>query len=159
MIVMDCQREQSWINRLHQRRRWDRFLAAGCGGAFCLMGLSLAAAPRGEDVHRADANCRICHTADRTALNSNPARARVLLVPNLEATCNRCHGSEGPSHKTGMKATTRVPAELPLDAGGIVTCATCHFMHGESNAFGDFLRIDNRRGKLCLSCHKISELR
>jgi predicted CXXCH cytochrome family protein len=128
-------------------------------GALFLITLTLAAAPRGEDVHRADANCRICHTADRAALSSNPARARTLLLPNLEATCNRCHGSEGPSHKTGMKATTKVPAELPLDPGGTVTCATCHFLHGENNQFGDFLRIDNRRGKLCLSCHKISELR
>src|SRR6266568_3502309 len=159
MRVMDRQREQYWINRRRHRRRWGRLMAAGCAGASFLMGLSPAAAPRGEDVHRADANCRVCHTADRTTLNSNPARARVLLIPNLEATCNRCHGSEGPSHKTGMKATTRVPADLPLDPDGIVGCATCHFMHGENNRFGDFLRIDNRRGKLCLSCHKISELR
>jgi hypothetical protein len=31
-------------------------------------------------------------------------------------------------------------------------------MHGESNTFGDFVRIDNRRGGLCLTCHQLEEL-
>jgi len=156
---MERQRQQLALRLWRHNQRWGRFVAAGTAAACFLIGLSLAAAPRGEDVHRADANCRVCHTADRATLNSNPARASTLLISNLEATCNRCHGSEGPSHKTGMKAAMRVPSDLPLDSHGIVTCATCHFMHGESNRFGDFLRIDNRRGKLCLSCHKISELK
>jgi predicted CXXCH cytochrome family protein len=110
-------------------------------------------------VHRPDANCRTCHTADRAVLSSNPARARTLLVSNLEATCNRCHGDQGPSHKTGMPPARPVPPELPLSGDGKVACATCHFMHGENNRFGDFVRIDNSRGKLCLSCHKLSELK
>ncbi len=58
-----------------------------------------------------------------------------------------------------MPAKTKVPDTLPLSGDGKVACATCHFMHGEDNRFGDFLRIDNRRGKLCLTCHRISELR
>jgi predicted CXXCH cytochrome family protein len=156
---MARQRMQLANNGQRYRRRRGRFLAAGSSGVCFLIGLTLAAAPKGEDVHRAEVNCRICHTADKAALNSDPTRAKSLLLPNLETTCNRCHGAEGPSHKTGMKAAMNVPADLPLGGAGIVTCATCHFMHGESNRFGDFLRIDNRRGKLCLSCHKISELK
>jgi hypothetical protein len=155
---MERQHEE-WRMIPQSGHRRSSLLVLGIMAALSLVTITLAAAPRGEDVHRADANCRVCHTADRATLNGNPARARTLLVPNLEATCNRCHGSEGPSHKTGMRAAMKVPAALPLDPGGIVTCATCHFLHGENNQFGDFLRIDNRRGKLCLSCHKISDLK
>jgi hypothetical protein len=141
-----------------QSRCWLLLL---CVGMFLNAIFPFAASPRarGEDVHRADANCRICHTADRAVLNSNPARARTLLIPDLEAACNRCHGEEGPSHKTGIPAKTNVPAILPLSPDGKITCATCHFMHGEDNRFGAFLRIDNHRGKLCLTCHRMSELR
>lgn len=133
----------------------------GCGCLVLLISLAVAAAPRarGENVHRPDANCGICHTADRATLAANPARARLGLKENLEATCNNCHGSQGPSHKTGIRAAMRVPPELPLSGTGTIACATCHFMHGENNSFGDFLRIDNRRGKLCLSCHKLSDLK
>jgi hypothetical protein len=132
----------------------------GSAAAFLSTILALAAPrPRGENVHRPDANCRTCHTADRAALQASPARARTALIPDLEATCNRCHGDQGPSHKTGMPPKTPVPALLPLAADGKVTCATCHFMHGEDNRFGDFIRIDNHRGKLCLTCHQIRELR
>lgn len=148
-------------SRRRQRsgHRLGSLIVMGAMGALCLIALARAAPPRGPDVHRPGADCRVCHTADRATLNGNPSRARTLLQPNLEATCNKCHGGEGPSHKTGMKAAMKVPAELPLGSGEIVTCATCHFMHGESNQFGDFLRIDNHRGKLCLSCHKLSELK
>lgn len=121
-------------------------------------GVAAARRATGENVHRPDADCRTCHTADAAALKRNPAAARTALAPNLEATCNRCHGAQGPSHKTNIAAKPGVPPNLPLSVDGRITCATCHFMHGENNAFGDFLRLNNRRGGLCLSCHKLSEL-
>jgi len=51
-----------------------------------------------------------------------------------------------------------VPDALPLSVEGLITCATCHFMHGEQAPFRDFVRIENSRGGLCLTCHDLSEL-
>ena len=119
---------------------------------------AFGAKPHGDDVHRSDGDCRACHTADAAALSADRAAAKVALAGDLEARCQRCHGDEGPSHRTGMRPGKSVPADLPLAADGTIGCATCHYMHGENNAFGDFLRRDNRRGGLCLSCHELSEL-
>lgn len=117
-----------------------------------------AAKPHGENVHRPDGDCHACHTADAATLNADKTAARTALAPDLEARCARCHGDEGPSHRTGMRPVKAEPDGLPLAADGTIGCATCHFMHGENNGFGDFLRLDNRRGGLCLSCHQLSEL-
>ena len=115
------------------------------------------AKPHGDDVHRADADCRVCHTADAPALKQDPAAAKAALVADLEHRCAGCH-DEGPSHRTGIRPARAVPPALPLAADGTIGCATCHFIHGENDAFGDFLRLDNRQGALCLSCHQLSEL-
>lgn len=133
-------------------------VAVAAAGVLYVAGTALAKKASGENVHRMDGNCRTCHTADATELNANRSRAMTALQPNLEATCNRCHGAQGPSHKTNVAAKPGVPSILPLSVDGKLTCATCHYMHGENNQYGDFLRIDNRRGKLCLTCHKMSEL-
>ncbi|HEY2386058.1 MAG TPA: cytochrome c3 family protein [Candidatus Binatia bacterium] len=132
-------------------------LAAGC--LVVALAGALAAKPRGENVHRLDGGaCRTCHTEDAPALNADPAKAQTALVPDLEGACMRCHGNEGPSHKTNIPPKRPEPAALPLAADGTIGCATCHWMHGEHNEFGSFLRIDNRQGGLCLSCHQLSEL-
>jgi len=125
--------------------------------ALVLVATTLAAKPKGDDVHRSDAECATCHTADAAALRQNTKAAAADLVPDLEARCAKCH-DEGPSHRTGIKPVRAVPAQLPLAADGTIGCGTCHFMHGEKNDFGDFLRLDNRQGGLCLSCHQLSEL-
>jgi predicted CXXCH cytochrome family protein len=135
-------------------RRWLRIVPF-------VLAVPVAAAvakPHGTDVHRADADCRVCHTLDGGALRADPAAARAALVPDLEARCAGCHGDEGPSHKTGIRPVRAEPPTLPLAADGTIACTTCHYMHGEKNDFGDFLRLDNRRGGLCLSCHELSEL-
>jgi hypothetical protein len=83
--------------------------------------------------------------------------ARGLLVPDLESRCIACH-DEGPSHHTGIRPKKPVPDTLPLSRDGLITCATCHFIHGEQDPYGDFVRIDNARGGLCLTCHELQEL-
>ncbi len=118
----------------------------------------VAARPHGDDVHRRDADCRTCHTTDAAALSADAAAAKAALAGDLETRCMACHGDQGPSHRTGMRPTKSVPPDLPVAADGTIGCATCHFMHGENDTFGDFLRRDNRRGGLCLSCHDLSEL-
>ena len=110
-----------------------------------------------ENVHRPDADCAGCHTADAATLRKDPVAARDLLVPDLESRCIACH-DEGPSHHTGIRPKKPVPDTLPLSRDGLITCATCHSMHGEQNPYGDFVRIDNTRGGLCLTCHELKEL-
>jgi predicted CXXCH cytochrome family protein len=118
----------------------------------------LAKRPEGENVHRPDGDCTACHTAERAVLERDPAAARALLAADLEQRCLRCHGDQGPSHRTGIRPRKPVPDTLPLSAADLITCATCHFMHGESNSWGAFVRIDNSRGGLCLTCHELAEL-
>ena len=126
--------------------------------AVVLLATRAAAAPLGPSPHRPDATCTSCHTAEATTLQRDPATARSQLVPDLEARCNACHADEGPSHRTGMAPAHPVPGTLPLSLTGTITCGTCHFLHGENNPFGDYVRIDNRHGGLCLTCHTLSEL-
>ena len=123
-----------------------------------LVGVVVAKKPAGENVHRPDADCMGCHTADQATLGRDHAAARALLAADLEERCVLCHNDEGPSHHTGIRPRKAVPESLPLSAEGLITCATCHFVHGEPAAADDFLRIDNSRGGLCLTCHELSEL-
>src|SRR5262249_36831890 len=123
-----------------------------------LLAVVWAKKPPGENVHRADADCSGCHTADQATLERDGIAARAHLAADLEERCILCHNDEGPSHHTGIRPKKPVPDILPLSAEGLITCATCHFVHGEPNALDDFLRIDNRRGGLCLTCHELSEL-
>jgi hypothetical protein len=119
---------------------------------------ALAAKPRGPNVHRPGADCLACHTADGATLEREPTAARALIAADLGERCLLCHGDQGPSHHTGIRPRKPVPAALPLSIEGLITCATCHFVHGEQAPFEDFVRIENSRGGLCLTCHDLSEL-
>jgi len=112
----------------------------------------------GVNVHQTGVDCETCHTAAAALLSAHRDAAASALVPDLDAVCIRCHGDEGPSHLTGIAPKRPVPTSLPLAANGTITCATCHFMHGEATTGESFERIDNRRGQLCLTCHDLSEL-
>ena len=155
---------QDHIRASMERRRgpdvpFQRLGPPVSAGVLLALLLTVALAePRGANVHRPGADCTICHTADRTALEENPAAARTALVPDIDARCTACHSDEGPSHHTGMAPRKPVPATLPLSGSGLIICATCHFVHGEQNPYGDFLRVDNSRGGLCLTCHQLTEL-
>ena len=111
----------------------------------------------GQNVHKPDTDCARCHTVDRPVLKENPVAAPHQLVPDVEQRCTACH-DEGPSHRTGMAPGKPRPETLPLSDSGQITCATCHFVHGERDPYGDFVRIDNSRGALCLTCHKLEDL-
>jgi len=118
----------------------------------------LAKKPTGENVHRPDGDCNPCHATDRAALEGDRSAAKSMLAPDLESRCLVCHGDEGASHHTGMPPKKPPPDTLPLSPEGLITCPTCHFMHGENDKSGDYLRIDNARGGLCLTCHTLQEL-
>lgn len=144
------------LHALVKPSRRGHWLIAG------LVVVAIGAAGRGRSAgpspHRADADCRTCHTADAATLARDPVAARTALLPDLDARCSACHTDEGPSHRTGMPPKGAVPPSLPLTASGQIGCGTCHFAHGENNDFGAYVRIDNRRGALCLTCHTLSEL-
>jgi hypothetical protein len=128
--------------------------------AFTLLAMSLGLAQaktEREDVHKPEVDCARCHTVGRPVLEENPAAAPHQVVPDVEQRCTACH-DEGPSHRTGLPPAKPVPDILPLSDTGLITCSTCHFVHGERNPYGDFVRIDNSRGALCLTCHKLEEL-
>jgi len=116
------------------------------------------ARPKGANVHEPNADCSQCHTAERQTLEADPNAARLLLVADIDARCTACHDDEGPSHRTGVPPRRPVSDTLPLSAGGLITCATCHFVHGNRHPFADFVRLDNSRGGLCLTCHQLAEL-
>ncbi len=137
-------------------RRWWQVSALAL--LVALLADASAGGPRGPNVHRPDGDCLACHTNDRATLERDPAAARGLLARDLEERCLLCHGNEGPSHHTGIRPRKPVPDTLPLSAEGLITCATCHFLHGEPQGFKDFVRIENSRGGLCLTCHELSEL-
>ncbi len=50
-----------------------------------------------------------------------------------------------------LRAPEVVSFELPLGAHGEVHCTTCHDPH--DNELGDFLRVSDRMGAVCVSCH------
>ena len=132
---------------------------AGLASVVLLLTLAHASAPGSANVHRQNADCLFCHTSDSATLARDSVKARSLVRPDVEARCNACHGAEGPSHKTGIRPRGSLPPNLPLSSDGLITCGTCHFVHGEGDRKQSFNRIDNRRGRLCLTCHKLSELR
>ncbi|MFV9644737.1 MAG: cytochrome c3 family protein [Desulfobacterales bacterium] len=80
------------------------------------------------------------------------------LVTKEELTikgCYRCHPSEilGVSHPVGIavKMGTNVPDYLPTLEGGVITCVTCHEVHGGNRKH--FTRMDAAKD-LCNTCHK-----
>ncbi len=69
--------------------------------------------------------------------------------------CHRCHPPEilGVSHPVGVaqKGGTNVPDYLPTLEGGVITCVTCHEVHGGNRKH--FTRMDATKD-LCNTCHK-----
>jgi predicted CXXCH cytochrome family protein len=82
----------------------------------------------------------------------------IYLVTKKELTikgCYKCHPPEilGVSHPVGVaqKRGTNVPDYLPTLEGGIITCVTCHEVHGGNQKH--FTRMKTIKD-LCKTCHK-----
>lgn len=125
--------------------------------------------------------CLSCH---KSAPLSTQLNSGKHLVPKMSAfvksetmLCAGCHGDDNSSHIVGITPEYSVPADLPLDKNGQVTCITCHYVHGDlksdkpmaSTSFMDqlfnrqrlnksyVLRRNNSEGDLCLACHSNNE--
>ncbi len=101
----------------------------------------------GGKAHLMDRACSDCHVGGKEV---DPARAS-RLIGSQEMLCGICHkNARRMSHPSGFVPNGKIPADLPLDWKGDMTCSTCHEVHGNQPG----LMRGKKRGKeLCLSCH------
>lgn len=57
------------------------------------------------------------------------------------------------AEQTELADPSALPRELPLDRTGQLQCTTCHDPH--ENQRRKFLRMEDRGGALCVSCHRL----
>jgi hypothetical protein len=127
-----------------------------------------------------DAMCKTCHRETPSQLPENSTRT---VLPKADdfildpvAMCVSCHKDEEGegTHPVGGSPDYSVPADLPLDKDGRVSCLTCHHVHGSIESDHQcasasaldrlfnrkhlrksyLLRRDNPRGELCKACHQ-----
>lgn len=118
---------------------------AGLTALFCL----LAAAASAVHDEPGAMRCLDCHTRLPFQASAAPLRDAVGGV------CSRCHAALGHSHPVEVVPSMKVPADLPLDGRGRLTCVTCHRFHDKSGK--DTIQHLLRRpgGKMfCFSCHR-----
>lgn len=96
--------------------------------------------------------CRNCHKAVAVKTSGE-------MVKPVTEICHGCHNLGGRlSHPVDMKPSFDMPAGLPLDGQGLMTCATCHDPHKSyRNIFSGektmYLRREGPRKQFCLVCH------
>ena len=91
--------------------------------------------------------CGQCHAIDQDRMKPGSND----LVLNHEHVCTECHsGAIEASHPSGFRPMRPLPAAFPLDAGGRMTCATCHVFHDNAPATLRTARIGE---PFCRSCH------
>ncbi len=137
----------------------DRHLTVKC---WFLLGLVLWFAAAGlllsdtPSPHFSQVECMDCHLRAPKAGEGSTN----LFVADIETLCLRCHGNIrlSMSHPIGVKPSFSLPADLPLDWKGELTCSTCHEMHPDEGsdlvANGFFLRRNSRGRDFCLECHR-----
>ena len=104
----------------------------------------------------AEEGCLFCH--ERQPDRKSDTRETVSFITSMRMICLRCH--ERYAHPAGTEHLVMpevdVPAEMPLDDEGRITCITCHNPHigGEKGQTDDSdrrLRLPGDR--LCDACH------
>ncbi|SJZ49361.1 cytochrome c3 family protein [Selenihalanaerobacter shriftii] len=87
-------------------------------------------------------------------------------LSSITALCYSCHDGtitnkgkhffekDGSTHPIGIKPSNlvNIPDNYSVDSEGRMTCATCHNPHKSNTK--NYLRISNKGGALCLSCHQ-----
>lgn len=118
--------------------------------------ITLVPAHAGHEAVRT-VHCLDCH-------KSLPFKGRALVFyDDIYKKCLSCHriyhGTEsGFDHPSRKVPSMPVPADMPLDSKGRMTCITCHTFHsgyyGKANKpAGSYLRRQKGR-TLCYSCHR-----
>lgn len=93
-------------------------------------------------------------------------RDKLTYTDEVGSTCRRCHqdfpcnakkGPEGFSHPLEVVPSMTIPRDMPLTAGGKVTCITCHSYHAEfwDAEYNTAALLRRSKGmQLCYTCHK-----
>lgn len=110
--------------------------------------------PKGEphDFASHGMECRSCH-------KSVGLQMRGSMQKPIGEICIACHRlAEQSSHPVDFKPSFALPAGLPLDERGFMTCATCHDPHRQyenplTREKTLYLRRDGSRKMFCLVCH------
>lgn len=101
----------------------------------------------GGKAHLMDQKCSFCHLSGQAV---DPAQAS-RLIGSQEMLCGVCHKDvKRMSHPSGFTPQRPLPAGMPLDWKGDMTCSTCHEVHGSQ---AGLVRGDKKGKALCLSCH------
>ncbi len=152
-------------------------------GAFGWKVLAEQARENPHEIQSKTVQDELCGSCHRQEPKNIPQRATRTVLPKQDdykedpvAMCVSCHEQAGEEHPVGAKPEYPVPADLPLDKEGKVSCLTCHFTHGSlksdhaccSTSFLDrffakerkfksfLLRRENTKGELCKACHQSS---
>ncbi|HBG47356.1 MAG TPA: hypothetical protein DDW94_10265 [Deltaproteobacteria bacterium] len=98
--------------------------------------------------HDFTGRCLECHIKE-----PKPGETPRAFSKDLTQMCTGCHASELElSHPVDLNPSMQVPANLPLDWKGAVTCVTCHPVHNEGH--GPFRLRSRLSGQgFCMLCH------
>lgn len=98
--------------------------------------------------HDFNGRCLECHIKEPA-----PGDTPRAFLKDISSMCMDCHETEFElSHPVDVRPSMQVPANLPLDWKGDVTCVTCHPVHMEG--FGPFRLRSRAAGPgFCMFCH------
>ena len=105
-----------------------------------------------HDFIRLNRTCDWCHA-------SVGVTTRGVMRRAVGRICAECHAPSDTQHPVEMEPAMKIPADLPLDHKGRLTCATCHNIHrsrfdpltGEKTMY---LRRDGSPRAFCEACHR-----
>lgn len=83
-------------------------------------------------------------------------RLAYLFNEGIAGVCNTCHKRYVHNHPVEIVPSMSIPADMPLDVKGRMTCITCHSIHnGDIRSEGEKTFLLRRaKGKMfCYSCH------
>lgn len=132
-------------------------LVLSCGLLILLLSTTAEAA---NHEHLGDVRCIDCHAY--LPLNNVPPPP---FQEGIVAVCRQCHGEHGCLssdmggvfvHPIEIMPSQPIPADMPLDRHGRMTCITCHYFHPYKGKKQQTLSMLRRQpGKtFCFYCHE-----
>ncbi|MBI5206783.1 MAG: hypothetical protein HY934_03235 [Candidatus Firestonebacteria bacterium] len=109
--------------------------------------------------HFSKTHCTSCHLTTPTDSDSKEdLKKNFKYKGNFIALCNSCHGASANIHPVDIipPSTMKVPADLPLNDEGKVTCITCHDVGFNNRGIKYLIRGGDKFSEineLCFRCH------